>query len=178
MADQIKRHAERKPPQTQFLLVVVRVRGFLEALRVGLVQEAPVDPGGSPPLAPPKPQRVICVEHDRVKLHAAQEEPDRVADDRVLGREPRGDVDSDGAPGWAAGDEVRKRGPVQGCLRRRIDRQVIRHKLEEDERGEDHEEPFAQRSGNFSVVELAYAEEVFLCEVEANFLPGLAHCWR
>ena len=43
---------------------------------------------------------------------------------------------------------------------------------------EDSEEPLTQRSGNFSVVELAYAEEVFLGEVEANLLPSLAHGCR
>ena len=37
MADQINRHAERKPPQTQLLLVVMRMRGSLEVLRIGLV---------------------------------------------------------------------------------------------------------------------------------------------
>ena len=50
--------------------------------------------------------------------------------------------------------------------------------VEEDERGEEHEEPLAQRSGNFFVVELAYAEEVSLGEVEANFLQSLAHGCR
>ena len=175
MADQIKRHAECKPPQTQFLLAVVRMHGFLEVLRIGLVQEAPVKPGNPPPLTPPEPQCVVCIEHDRVELHAAHQEPDRVADDLVLGREARGDVDGDRAPSWAAGDEVRERSPVQGCLRGRVDGLLVRYKLEEDEGGEDHEEPLAQRSGYFSVVELAYAEEVFLGEVEANFLPSLAH---
>ena len=53
---------------------------------------------------------------------------------------------------------------------------LVRYKLEVDR--EDHEEPLAQRSGNFSVVELAYPEEVFLGEVEANFLPSLAHGCR
>ena len=43
MADPIKCHAERKPPQTQFL-AVVRIHGFLEVLHIRFVQEAPVEP--------------------------------------------------------------------------------------------------------------------------------------
>src|SRR5258706_3153920 len=177
MTDQIKRHAERKPPQTQ-LLAVMRMGGFLEVLRIGFVREAPVEPGRPPAYAPPGPQCVVRIKHDRVELHAAHQELDRVAHDRVLGRETRRDVDGDRAPGWAAGGEVRERGPVEGCLRGRVDGLLVRHKLEEDNRGEDHEEPLAQRSGNFSVVELAYAEEVFLGKVETNFLPSLAHGCR
>ena len=178
MANQIKSHAEREPPQTQLLLAVVRMRGSLEVFRVGLVQEAPVEPGRPAALAPPKPQCVVCIEYDRVEPHAAYQKPDRATHDRVLGREARRDVDGDRAPGWAAGDKVRERGPVQGCLRRRVDGLLVRYKLEEDKRGENHEKPLAQRSGNFSVVELAHAEEVFLGEVEANFLPSLAHGCR
>ena len=45
MADQIKCHAERKPPQTQFLLAVVRIHGFLEVLHIRFVQGALVEPG-------------------------------------------------------------------------------------------------------------------------------------
>ena len=178
MANQIKSHAEGEPPQTQLLLAVGRMRGSLEVFRIRLVQEAPVEPGRPSALAPPEPQCVVCVEHDRVEPHAAYQEPDRVTHDRVLGREARRDVDGDRAPGWAAGDEVRERGPVQGCLRGRVDGLLVWYKLEEDERGEDHEKPLAQRSGNFSVVELAYAEEVVLGEVEANFLPSLTHGCR
>ena len=59
-----------------------------------------------------------------------------------------------------------------------VARLLIQYKLEEDKGREEHEEPLAQKSGHFSVVELTYAEEVFLSEVEANFLPSLVHGCR
>ena len=72
------------------------MRWFLEVTRIGFVQEARVDPGDPPALAPPELQ---CVE-----LHAAHQEPDRVTHDLVLGREARGKVDGDRAPSWATSD--------------------------------------------------------------------------
>lgn len=165
MSDQIKRHTEREAPQPQLPAIV---RGSLETRRTRRVQKLS-EPGRPPPLTRPKPHRVIGIEYDRIEHHATQQQPDRVAHDWVFGCEPR--------RGWAASDEVRRCGPVQGYFGRKAN-EVLRYELKEDEGGENHEEPLAQRGSDFSVVELAYAEKVFLCEVEADFLPGLAHRYQ
>ena len=141
----------RTSSQAQLLLAVMRMRESLEVLRIGLVQEAPVEPGRPPAFAPPESQFAACIKHDHVELHAAHQEPGCVAHDRVLGCEARRNVDGDRAPGWAADDEVREWRPVEGCRRGRVDGLLVQHKLEEDER----ERSMRSRSPNEAVISLS-----------------------
>jgi hypothetical protein len=51
-------------------------------------------------------------------------------------------------------------------------------KLKEDKGGEDHEKALAQGGCDLAVIELTNVGVGGLCEVNADFIPGVAHGWK
>jgi hypothetical protein len=114
-------------------------------------------------------------------LHAADEDTNEEAEDgRVFWGDTGGGIYGDSRPLWRClvGNESGKGSPVKGGGWDRVRQGGVWGELKEDKRGENHEEALAQRSCNLAIIEAANAGVTGLCEIDASFLPGLAHGWK
>lgn len=76
------------------------------------------------------------------------------------------------------GNEGRKGSPVKGGGWDRVRQGGVWGELKEDKGGENHKEALSQRGCNLAIIKTANACVTGLREIDANFLPGLAHGWK
>ena len=118
---------------------------------------------------------------DSRELHSADEDTNEEAEDgRVFGGNTGGSVYGDRGPLWGAvgGNEGGKGSPVKGGGWNRVREGGLWGELKEDKGRENHEKAFSEGGCDLAVIETANASVTGLCEINASFLPGLAHGWK